>query len=591
MAVNLSILQKMSKLTFDDYYNRLNMQELLVDAGYTFNRRDGLRYPSYVKLDSMGKRIPGDKFLVTPNGKGCFHPPVMKVFNVVSFIKEHPDLFKEYHPGIDPYHLVNLVCSRLLNEPVQERERRIIEPRKEQKPFDIKDYELLRFQKLNFDNIKKFYPYFKTRGLDIPTQKAFSNNFLLASKPSATGKVYKNLSFPLTIPGQKDIVGFEERGHPRLDGSSGFKGKARGSNSSEGLWIASPAGTELKDAKDVLWFESGYDAMAYYQLHARTDKDLDKAVFLSTGGNPTVMQFRGVINETQSAVHHLCFDNDLAGKQFSHNFEQELKRIREATPKVGEDMKYYMDSLSDKNNILSGDPEYLPAAVFHTYARLESAVEECMSMRECGLSAPEDIATQEKLVNKLQEDYQQALYEKLGIGMEQGHLKDLGSYNIPEWALNIMENGDREGLSDEEIAEFDRFMDKHFSEGYVADIDWDDYDEFNCYPAFGPRNPNALPSHGESPFLAVKTYRVAFYHPTEREGQALPNLTVRRELPQDGCKDWNEQLLKERAASIAQQKAEEQDGEKVAAGLDMDGNGEIELNESDERKYQFRSRS
>ena len=64
----------------------------------------------------------------------------------------------------------------------------------------------------------------------------------------------------------KDIVGFEERGRARLDGSSGYKGKARGSNSSEGLWIASPNNTELKSAEKVLWFESAYDAMAYYQL-------------------------------------------------------------------------------------------------------------------------------------------------------------------------------------------------------------------------------------------------------------------------------------------------------------------------------------
>ena len=119
------------------------------------------------------------------------------------------------------------------------------------------------------------------------------------------GTYFKNLSFPLRIPGKtdakstdlKDIVGFEERGRARPDGSSGYKGKARGSNSSEGLWIASPNNTELKSAEKVLWFESAYDAMAYYRLNAQHDSSLNKAVFVSTGGNPTVMQFRGVINE------------------------------------------------------------------------------------------------------------------------------------------------------------------------------------------------------------------------------------------------------------------------------------------------------
>lgn len=71
----------------------------------------------------------------------------------------------------------------------------------------------------------------------------------------------------------------------------------------------------------MLWFESAYDAMAYYQLNAQHDSSLNKAVFVSTGGNPTVMQFRGVINEASKATHHLCFDNDLAGNQFVENFK------------------------------------------------------------------------------------------------------------------------------------------------------------------------------------------------------------------------------------------------------------------------------
>ena len=35
-------------LTYDDFLQRLNIQDVLIDAGYHLNRRDGLRYPSYV---------------------------------------------------------------------------------------------------------------------------------------------------------------------------------------------------------------------------------------------------------------------------------------------------------------------------------------------------------------------------------------------------------------------------------------------------------------------------------------------------------------------------------------------------------------
>ena len=34
--------------TFTDYRSRLNIKDVLEDAGYTFYKRDGLRYPAYV---------------------------------------------------------------------------------------------------------------------------------------------------------------------------------------------------------------------------------------------------------------------------------------------------------------------------------------------------------------------------------------------------------------------------------------------------------------------------------------------------------------------------------------------------------------
>ena len=43
----------------------LPVQAVLQDAGYHLNRKDGIRYPSYVRLDSNGRRIRGDKFIVT----------------------------------------------------------------------------------------------------------------------------------------------------------------------------------------------------------------------------------------------------------------------------------------------------------------------------------------------------------------------------------------------------------------------------------------------------------------------------------------------------------------------------------------------
>ena len=258
---------------------------------------------------------------MTQQGKCCFHAQQQKVYNIISFIKEHPHFFTEYHAGMSPDRLVNLVCNRLLNIPVTERKTRIVNPKRDVKPFDIADYDIHKFNPQNRETQKKFYPYFKSRGIDLYTQYAFHRHFYLATKHREDGATYTNLSFPLTLPkGDGAIVGLEERGRARMDGSGSYKGKAAGSNSSEGLWIASPARTSLTSAKHIYWFESAYDAMAYYQLHQAQNKDLRKAVFISTGGAPSQQQFKGAIKATPHASHHLCFDHDRAGQVYAIHF-------------------------------------------------------------------------------------------------------------------------------------------------------------------------------------------------------------------------------------------------------------------------------
>lgn len=573
-------------LTYDDFRERIDIQDVLRDAGYHLNRRDGLRWPSYVRVDSDGRRVHGDKFIVTANGKGCFHPPEMKVYSVVSFIVNHPDLFQEYRPGMNPHHLVNLVCNRLLNQPIDPSMRNIIEPRRQSRPFSVKDYQFTYFQKLNAENMRQFAPFFNSRMIKPYVQKAFASYFMLAAKQVDNEKNISrtNLAFPLTIPGSKDIVGLEERGRPRLDGSSGYKGKALGSNASEGLWIASPKGTELKDARHVLWFESAYDAMAYYQLHARGNDDMKEAVYLSTGGNPTVMQFRGVIKEAPQACHHLCFDNDMTGRQFAENFLTELRHVRERLPKVGEDMKDYMASLRNPDDLLSGDEYRLPKDLQDAYGQYENEADELYSMKTSGLCPDFEIEEQTRKAMRLHEDYYKKLMDKLSIGREQGHLRDLGTYDIPDWAIPAMENGDYDGLTEEETNALNTFLDKHFPQGFVSEVRWDDTHEFNTRPAFGPRDDHAVTDRGESPYLAVKTYAVRFFHPSERDGVALPNLTIKREVPPDGSKDWNDMLFQKEIERIKTEILGPTGEKKVTAGIDLDGDGEVEINESDEKK-------
>lgn len=314
------------ELTYDDFLQRLDIQDILIDAGYHLNKRDGLRYPSYIRTDSSGTRIHGDKFIVTPNGKCCFQPPQQKLYNIISFIKTFPEKFAEHRYGVSPDRLVTLVCNRLLNQPINDRPLHIIQPRRENTPFRLDDYDIHRFDVNDRETHKRFYPYFKNRGIDIFTQRAFADHFFLATRHRSDGLAYANLAFPLVLPKEPDkIAGLEERGRPKMDGSGSYKGKAEGSNSSEGLWIANFSGEPLQKAGGVAWFESAYDAMAFYQIHRngfRDNPDLSKkSVFVSTGGTPTDMQIRGMLSVTPGINHYLCFDNDSAGREFVKKFQ------------------------------------------------------------------------------------------------------------------------------------------------------------------------------------------------------------------------------------------------------------------------------
>ena len=328
----------MSELTYEDYKRRLSIQELLVDAGYRLNRRDGLRYPSYVRIDSDGRRVRGDKFIVTGNGFCCFQPPERKNYNVISFIKEHPHFFPEYTPGMSKDKLVNLVCRRLLNEPQETRETKIYNPTRDSRPFDIGEYDVRPFLMDDWESQKKFWPYFRNRGITLDTQRAFCGHFFLASRHRTDGRTYTNLAFPMSMPAWpgKEIVGLEERSRPDAEGRTAYKGMAAGSNATEGMWIGrlnshrSDIGFNIPfhAVKDVYWFESAFDALAFYQIEKKNNllayADLGNAVFISTGGTPSVRQFSGMLELTPLANHHLCFDRDRAGELYAVNFALQM---------------------------------------------------------------------------------------------------------------------------------------------------------------------------------------------------------------------------------------------------------------------------
>ena len=70
-----------------------------------------------------------------------------------------------------------------------------MQPKRDIRPFDIEQYELHKFNPQDRETQKRFYPYFKSRGIDLYTQYAFHRNFCLATRHLEDGRAYTNLSF------------------------------------------------------------------------------------------------------------------------------------------------------------------------------------------------------------------------------------------------------------------------------------------------------------------------------------------------------------------------------------------------------------
>ena len=187
--------------------------DVLLDAGYRQNRRFGLRLSSFIRTDSEEKRIRGDKFVITQQGKCCCQPPRQKEYNVVSFIKEHPALFAEYYEGIDLNRLVNLVCSRLLNIPFEEYEVQTVPVKQDLRPFDITDYDLHRFNPQDHEMRRYSIPISRT-GVSTSARRMLSTVISAWQQNTAQTVRHTCLAFPLTLPKEGGtVVGFGGTGN------------------------------------------------------------------------------------------------------------------------------------------------------------------------------------------------------------------------------------------------------------------------------------------------------------------------------------------------------------------------------------------
>lgn len=295
---------------------KVGIDEIASYLGYKLDRRAGVgRYIEMCLRDGAGRK--SDSIIIShPNDKSSqtyFHRNGSSGGDVISLIKKNLGAFGVV--GDTEYDMIDAVIDKFTGTDYTFKREYDLAKSTSSKVFDSSRY-VIEPAAEHFDSVMS---YFRQRSINEETVRVFLPYLIRITDTKAEFK-YRNLAFPYRQPGSDTIEGCELRGY------SGFKMKAEGTNSSTAAWIADLSDGHAESVRNVYFFESGYDAMAFYQVN-KSRIDLPTSVFVSTGGSFSNMQICKVTGYYAHARYWDCFDNDKAGILYGIRMEAFLNRI------------------------------------------------------------------------------------------------------------------------------------------------------------------------------------------------------------------------------------------------------------------------
>lgn len=290
------------RLSFQELKARVSVIDVASFLGYQYDRSKGVTQPSFVLTDGGGTVL--DRIYVkNPNDnshQGYWRRNgVNNTGDVISFVKENIDKFGV--SGRNELDMVNKVLHKFAGKDFETPAS--IEYKQHSKTSQTFNPE--RWEQIHSPQVRD--KIFSARNISTYTTIAFSKFIHIVQDKEQGGK-YSNVGFPYSIPGEDKIVGYE------LRGVNNFKSKAAGTNSSEGMWLASFADSPEK-VKNIYITESAFDALAFYQLH-KERIDLKSSAFVSFGGSFSDKQMIGLSQQFPTARPVLLFDKDLNGHMY-----------------------------------------------------------------------------------------------------------------------------------------------------------------------------------------------------------------------------------------------------------------------------------
>lgn len=291
-------------IVFSELKSRVGIDDVAYSLGYRLDKRAGVG--KYMELVLGDVARPSDRIIIKKDidkGRQFYFRRDGSKGDVVSFIKENLSSFNV--SGTNDWTRIANVLAKMANMPVSVQTQ-YADTRNSYVPqvFEPERYET---KGINASEM----PYLlKKRGFSIETVSAFGDSVLLIRDRNNTKFDGYNIGFPYRKPEDDSLSGYEIRG------GGTFKSKAAGTDSSHSAWIADFPKDCPQLSRNVYFFESSFDAMAFYQMN-RTRLNMSPFTLISVGGafNPGLLE--SVMKRYPAAKAWDCFDNDAAGQMYS----------------------------------------------------------------------------------------------------------------------------------------------------------------------------------------------------------------------------------------------------------------------------------
>lgn len=291
------------QVNFRELKSRVGVDDVAYALGYRLDRKAGVgKYIELVLGDNLNRR---DTIIVSnrrDKAAQTFFRRDGSKGDVVTLIRENLNSFNV--SGKDDWQKVAKVMARFANmpEPEYKEDREYVKASTVSHIFDESRYEVKPVDPKRIPRI------FSQRGISDESVRRLAPFMSLIRDTRNENFDGFNIGFPYTESDESGIKGYEIRG------LGGYKSKAAGTNSSSAAWVADLSDGKSYLVKSVFFFESAFDAIAFYQVNkAQLNSNI---ALVSIGGTFSDKQITGTMDRFPNARAFDCFDNDVAGRVY-----------------------------------------------------------------------------------------------------------------------------------------------------------------------------------------------------------------------------------------------------------------------------------